>query len=479
MTMLPEMPQGCSCAACRSAAANESFSLNYIPVTAATISSANSLFSGYRWGSDTSGITLTYKFFTALPAYYSSLSQEASGFQAFTSQMKDAVGRILDQLETFTKITFLETTEANNQIGFAQTSLPVGTGAWAYYPSAHPLGGDVWTNKIYAATTTPVEGNYGFYTLMHEIGHALGLQHSFTAGLTGDEASSRYSVMAYDWSPFFSSSYMVYDIAALQTIYGANTNYHTGNDTYAVNGGLAYTLWDAGGVDTLDARELQSSVVLDLREGEYSSVGLTRNIGIAFGVTIERAQGGNGDDTLIGNSTNNTLAGNSGHDTLYGGAGGDILYGGEGNDILSGDDGNDKLEGNNGDDTLYGGAGRDVLTGGNGNDILASGLGEDTLLGGLGRDVFVFDNLSGIDTLNDYGKNEDILDISALLTQYDPVTESINDFLRLASSTKSTYLRVDANGTTDGTNFVDIAVVNDLRGEDITSLIEAGLIITA
>lgn len=327
------MPQGCGCAACQ-AASKAALSSDYTGVATGTIAEANSLYSGFRWGAGTAGITLYYKFLTALPNYYSAATDESHNFQTFNNQMQVATGRILEQIESFTNINFVETTASYNQLSFAQATLPAGIGAWAYYPSTHVMGGDVWTNNIYSQTQTPTEGNYGFYTLMHEIGHALGLQHSFTAGLTGDEASSRYSVMAYDWSPFFSSSYMVYDIAALQKIYGANMNYHTGADTYVTNASLAYTIWDAGGNDTLDASAQNTNVTLDLRAGEYSTVGLTRNIGIAYGAVIENANGGNGNDVLIGNAANNILTGNGGNDTFVASSGIDNVFGGSGSDLL-------------------------------------------------------------------------------------------------------------------------------------------------
>ena len=53
----------------------------------------------------------------------------------------------------------------------------------------------------------------------------------------------------------FSTTPMLYDVLALQTLYGANWNYRSGNDTYSwAPGAKVYeTIWDGGGVDTLSA----------------------------------------------------------------------------------------------------------------------------------------------------------------------------------------------------------------------------------
>ncbi len=291
------------------------------------------LLSGRTWGGNGSGITLNYNFFDTLPGYYSSTDQEASVFREFNTRMKDATLRVLDDIESFTNIQFVESSNTTRQLGFGQARLPSGTGAWAYYPTSNPKGGDVWTNNLYSNTQNPVEGNYGYFLLLHEVGHALGLNHSFDR-LSGQEASSQYSVMAYDWSPYFPASYMLYDIYALQSLYGANTSHATGDDVYVLNKNLAYTIWDAAGNDTLDASSYNFDVVLNLNDGSYSSVGLDNNIAIAFNAVIENAWGGSRNDKITGNDVNNILQGNAGNDTLIGSAGNDTLDGGDGIDTI-------------------------------------------------------------------------------------------------------------------------------------------------
>jgi Ca2+-binding RTX toxin-like protein len=106
--------------------------------------------------------------------------------------------------------------------------------------------------------------------------------------------------------------------------------------------------------------------------------------------------GGNGDDSLVGNATNNAedvLNGGNGNDNLSGYGGTDALYGGNGDDKLSGGAGIDYLYGDNGNDTLDGGLDGDFLFGGKGNDVLT---------GGAGADKFVFAPQGGSDRITDF-----------------------------------------------------------------------------
>ena len=74
-----------------------------------------------------------------------------------------------------------------------------------------------------------------------------------------------------------------------------------------------FAIWDAGGIDRIDASGWNTDQVIDLGEGAMSSVGhLTRNVAIAYGATIEQATGGGGNDLLIGNDADNLLTGNAG-----------------------------------------------------------------------------------------------------------------------------------------------------------------------
>lgn len=96
--------------------------------------------------------------------------------------------------------------------------------------------------------------------------------------------------------------------------------------------------------------------------------------------------GGRGNDTLDGESGNDTLQGRDGDDVIYGRVGSDVLYGNDGHDALYGSDGDDKLFSGDGNDTARGGSGHDSINGGLGNDLLHGEGGDDEIDGGLGID---------------------------------------------------------------------------------------------
>ena len=162
---------------------------------------------------------------------------------------------------------------------------------------------------------------------------------------------------------------MVYDIAALQYLYGANMSHNSGNNTYFYKPDTPFieTIWDAGGTDTLDFSNFSKASTISLIGGEYSTIGfdvdwsMSNNLGIAFNATIENASGGAGSDNITGNPSGNILKGNAGDDTIRGKEGNDQLHGDGGNDFLYGDGGNDTIFADGGSDTIQGGAGLDTI----------------------------------------------------------------------------------------------------------------------
>jgi hypothetical protein len=127
---------------------------------------------------------------------------------------------------------------------------------------------------------------------------------------------------------------MMYDILAIQYLYGANAAYRAGDDVYAFSARNApLCVWDAGGVNTFDFSACAGGAAIDLRPGAFSSTGAGYyNIGIAYGVTVQRAIGGEGADNIRCNDSGSVIEAGGGADTIHGGAGGDHISGGAGID---------------------------------------------------------------------------------------------------------------------------------------------------
>jgi Ca2+-binding RTX toxin-like protein len=192
--------------------------------------------------------------------------------------------------------------------------------------------------------------------------------------------------------------------------------------------------------------------------------------------------GGNGNDFLEGGGGNDILEGGNGNDTIVSGLGDDVLVGGNGNDFLDSGSWNDVLSGGNGNDVLYGGSASDVLRGDNGNDLLNGGMGSDVMYGGNGLDTFVFDlvgNDGSLDVIKDFSKNQgDKIDISDLLSSYDPLDDALADFVQLETVGADTILSINQGGAGSLGGWVQIAVIeNVVCPTDEQSLIASGHLI--
>ncbi|MBD5804278.1 Serralysin C precursor [Azoarcus sp. Aa7] len=330
--------------------------------------------SGYHWA----GSTITYAFPVTAADLFS--TDEGGSFRPLDATQQAYAEVALASWDELIAPSFAEVSGSASDVEFGLTLNA--DYAHAYFPSY----GSVWFRSGDASLAEPEVGGYGYMTYVHEVGHALGLDHmgdynGYAPEPTSYQDSTVLSVMSYfgpsygswsagtgqiAWADWIGSDGRLYqpqtpmldDVLAIQSIYGADHTTRTGDTTYGfgsnVTGAMAeildftrnahpvLTLYDAGGNDTLNLSGWSSGSTVDIAPGAYSSCNdMTNNIAIAYSTDIENVVCGDGSDSISGNTLANRLDGGGGNDTIYGLSGDDELLGGGGNDYLDGGTGID------------------------------------------------------------------------------------------------------------------------------------------
>ncbi|MCB1652227.1 MAG: M10 family metallopeptidase C-terminal domain-containing protein, partial [Alphaproteobacteria bacterium] len=387
-------------------------------------------------------LTLYYSIPDVMPSYSTGVTP-----LPFPTAHRNAIREIIGQTEALTNLTFVEVPTAQSaHVAFFYSDLDPGIAGGAYYPYAYETGsyvGDIFIDIAYTNNPPASAGDFQYHVIMHELGHALGLKHPFadTPNLPANEDNTNYTVMSYTRYLPYPSTYSIYDIAALQYLYGANASTNAGDTIYDLSLllGTRQTIWDGGGIDTYDGSSLSHALYIDIAEGAFSTIDAVDNLATAFGAEIENVIGGSAGDSILGNGLDNEIIGGQGDDFLDGAGGTDeAVYSGhyadytvnvsggagtitdnvgsDGTDtvinlerlifangvfengvftpnyvgptIINGTPGNDvPLDGTSGDDIISGLDGADVIHGLAGNDQIDGGGWNDEIYGGDDNDT--------------------------------------------------------------------------------------------
>lgn len=291
--------------------------------------------------------TVTFSF-AQTPAYLKDdpkAAEYTAGFTPFTDAQKAATRQILAAVSERIMVNFSEVSESTaantptGQIRFANNTQTDSSG-YALQPyNSSSVDGDVFLN-VGSISDSTAPGTFAYDTILHELTHALGLNHpgNYNAGepastdpgnyLASSEDSTLVSVMSYTEQSqgLQRVDYGPYDLLALGYLYGLRP-LNTGDNTYRYTdsvGQQLQTLIDNGGTDTLDLSAITTAMRIDLRPGKSSSLGRVspdadaaqNDLQLAFNTLIENLIGSPQDDTIIDNAANNQVDGGSGNDTV-------------------------------------------------------------------------------------------------------------------------------------------------------------------
>ncbi len=294
-----------------------------------------------------------------------------ASYYEFTAAQEDSFRDAVEMFSEISGIVFVEI-EGEAMINVARGQ-GTGYGGYAHYPSPRIDWGYSFFGTLVIDGTGDFEiGSRRFGTILHEIGHAVGLSHPhegiYTLAASVDNATN--TVMTYNGGA--RNALGLLDLEALDHLYGdsINTDGWVFNDT-----STGFSIAGGDRSDTIVA-VTQDTTIEGGRGGDLLH-------GRGYDDSLF---GGYGHDRIYGNGGQDHLVGSFGDDRIYGGFDDDNLFGGRGNDRLSGGDGWDNLNGSYGHDRMYGGSGADQLNGSFGQDRIYGGDGADSVFGGRGDD---------------------------------------------------------------------------------------------
>ena len=383
-----------------------------------------------------------------------------SGFEPFGDIEKQRTREVMESIESYVNITLREVVDqgagtytpdglnrghiniAYDQAGFENDPLGI-TEGWAIVPFGNTPKEEEDSGDLHLFPDAfrdmyfedPLGG--GATVLVHEIGHTLGLAHPFEFPYMDpwlDTDLHTIMTETVEWSSAEGgqspASLMIYDIAALQHLYGANTTTAIGDTLYTFNSNtpVLETIWDAGGIDTI-VHEGVTNARIDLMPGSLSQVGgmpLTKWVRKVEELTdsfllieeVNIVSGASHLSTEISADKTEFALVSDSESYWMGGVEIEIVFSDASSENFVLTDlvrpvpyGNVGIAFDVIIENATTGAGNDVIFGNDADNRIDPGAGSDFMEGGGGADVFVFGPGYGFDEIGDFESGYDRVEL--------------------------------------------------------------------
>jgi len=362
-------------------------------------------------------IVVTFSFPTSLPTQDQNIPgftgpNTNASFTPFTSAEQAQAIKALSEWASASQIVFVQVAPGQGDINFSNidfsklatpsTDAGVGYnpfGEWndysrPYFTTDLSYSGNVFMNSEYQNS----DGTVSYATLLHEVGHAIGLKHPTQMDDDSGTGIDEDNVLATDTSGPYEGNVDPsitimstaidennaddihlgsLDLIAAASIYGSPGTGVPGTPT---GSGEVITDTISGGVTTFTTSTWDSSTETGTQTN--SSADTISGSNSVSSWTWDPAT-----QTMTQTGTNATT------DVIHGTSVNDVIIAGSGNDSLFGLDGSNTLTSvanatTASVDTFYGGPNADTMDGGAGTNTFYAGAGTESMVGGTGTNTF-------------------------------------------------------------------------------------------